>query len=806
MTTFKALPVALQTTAKQYLASNKNLTLLSGKRPIKNNWTELTLSEDKIYEHDGNLGWVLGVPDLVVDVDPKNGGIASYDKLVSDLGLEFEPTVRTQSGGWHVYLSIPENWQGKKLHKTLNKKYPGIDFLFKGSQCVIAGSSTDKGSYTWFDDLLGGFTQTIAPEALLLEISQSDSNVVSSNNAAPTSDLEDFNGLIGGKSANWSEEKVLAVLSKLDPSMENDRWVKVGMALNDWHPVDGLKYFEDWSRKGDNYTEGETAKRWKSFKVGHGVTLGSLVFMADAIDPSNSLDLATKLIDEINNADEITLRTSVKRTIKASLLEDEDREKLVNAYQKRTKELTDVKPQISKVRRDLASNEITSNVDDADHDWTQSWVYVATLDNYVNKDKLKPVSIHAFNMMNGRYIPFSVGGTKPNATKYVADRGLVTVVDTIGYLPMYDDFICNIGNETVANTFNRQTLPVSATKYSDAGLATIELVKAHIKFICTTDENAHIFTQWLAHQVQFMGKQIRWSPVIQGIEGVGKSFFAELLRACLGDKNVGTVSPTQVTSDFNGWATNVVVNVLEELHVKGHNRHESMNALKPLITDRMIQINEKGVKQYMTLNTTNYVCFTNHKDSLPLEETDRRWWVLFVEAESLDDISDAVGESQEIHFQKLFNAIRSHGAEIRKWFLEYVITDEFMSIKTAPMTDAKLAMIATEENGLHGLHEVKAMIAEGGDYYNKYCICSSDLFKQVLFVDPDLEIENRTKNTILKKLGYTLLPNQIRIDGKVKRFWTKRNMTNDEIKKSLADSKKGKTVIQVEDYFKSVTK
>ena len=162
------------------------------------------------------------------------------------------------------------------------------------------------------------------------------------------------------------------------------------------------------------------------------------------------------------------------------------------------------------------------------------------------------------------------------------------------------------------------------------------------------------------------------------------------------------------------------MNVLEELRVRGHNRHDAVNSLKPLITDRMIQINDKGVKQYMTYNTTNYICFTNYKDSLPLDGDDRRWWVIFVDIESLSDLKNYVGEGSETYFPKLFNAVRNHGSELRKWLLDYDISKEFLAIKQAPMTQHKLSMIATEEFSLEGLIETKELIEIGGKYFTLF--------------------------------------------------------------------------------------
>ena len=120
----------------QYLNINANLTPLKIKRPLIKDWQITELSEEKIRSHRGNLGWVLSEKDLVIDIDPRNGGSASFEKLADQFG-SFHNTVKTAGGGFHIYLTIPQKYEGSKFKKNL-KEYKGIDFLSTGTQCVIA--------------------------------------------------------------------------------------------------------------------------------------------------------------------------------------------------------------------------------------------------------------------------------------------------------------------------------------------------------------------------------------------------------------------------------------------------------------------------------------------------------------------------------------------------------------------------------------------------------------------------------------------------------------------------------------------
>lgn len=777
---------------RDYLRAGKNLTPLNGKVPKLKNWTERTVEEEKLLSYNGNLGWVIGPGDLVIDVDPRNGGDESFAKLtrwLKDMGAKaLLPTVITPSGGYHVYLKWPENdLNNRSLHKTL-KDYPGIDFLTTGAQCVIADSMIDKVKYSWYDNMIGGFEQTDAPECVINLITRENNNFVSNN--LDSEDLGDFEGLIGGSSATWARDTVETLLDKLDPSVSNDEWVKIGMALNDWDPILGLELWEEWSKPSDSYVAGETEKRWRSFENGGGISLGTLFYKAKEVDFDENLDLVLKYIDKIKNADEKSIRLSIcPEIVKKSfeVIDEDGRERLAKVIQDRMKILTDgVRLPINRCREMVAgrSGEIVAPGEIPE--WCNEWVYINSHRGYVDFTKLQVHKAEAFNLINTKKVPPGPQGGAMLATHFAQLTGYIKTVDSMAYLPMQEKRLCTINGSSVLNTFNERTVPEAAEQHTEKGLAAIELVKEHIKFICTTDENANLLTQWIAHQVQYPGQQILWSPLIQSIPGVGKSFFAELLRRVLGDRNIGTVSPTQVTSDFNGWATNVVVNVLEELRVQGHNRYEAVNALKPLITDRIIQINEKGVQPYSTLNTANYICFTNSKDALPLDTNDRRWWVVFVPIQHLKNLSDFVGKPVEDYFPLLFDAVRTYGGELRKWLLDTNVTSEFTNIKQAPMTKYKEMMVATEEASTEGLAEIREMIEKGSDFYNKECVSTSDLFTDLMFEYPELDIKTSKQSIIMKRLGFQKVTSPVKIDGKSRRMWIKGMMTSQNIRDSLA--------------------
>lgn len=114
-----------------------------------------------------NLGVRLRPTDLVVDVDPRNGGDESLRALVAaiDLDLDKYPHVTTGGGGHHYYMRKPGdlNTVGKLL------QYPGIDFKKLGGQVVAPGAVHPETGRRYESEfwLLGPDVTPDAPPALL---------------------------------------------------------------------------------------------------------------------------------------------------------------------------------------------------------------------------------------------------------------------------------------------------------------------------------------------------------------------------------------------------------------------------------------------------------------------------------------------------------------------------------------------------------------------------------------------------------------------------------------------------------------
>jgi len=124
-----------------------------GKHPRISDWGKKWSKDTDVIRQwltkwpDTNIGIITGEPSgiVVVDVDPRNGGVDALDDLQRKLGKLPETwTVLTGGGGYHYYFKYPV---GVKLPKEL---CPGVDIKGDGGMVLAPGSLHVSGKrYEW---------------------------------------------------------------------------------------------------------------------------------------------------------------------------------------------------------------------------------------------------------------------------------------------------------------------------------------------------------------------------------------------------------------------------------------------------------------------------------------------------------------------------------------------------------------------------------------------------------------------------------------------------------------------------------
>src|SRR5262245_32790394 len=242
----------------------------NGKAPRDAKWTTRAyVAKDVIRRcaDDGrNMGIRLKADQLVIDVDPRNGGDTSFKKLCRDLGLKVDhwPRVETGSGGSHYYLTLPAGVSINKSHKA----YPGLDFISKGGQVVAAGSvHPTSGKHYEGDDFNGRAELAEAPEAPAALVK-------------PVRKRAEGSRAAGGE---YSSEQIDAMLGSLNVKnfREHDKWLTLMMACHHASDGDARAEFVEWSTSDPQYSNAaeEIETRWDSLHADHGgdrVTVATL--------------------------------------------------------------------------------------------------------------------------------------------------------------------------------------------------------------------------------------------------------------------------------------------------------------------------------------------------------------------------------------------------------------------------------------------------------------------------------------------------------------------------------------------------
>lgn len=203
---------------------------------------------------------------LVIDVDARNGGVASFAKLlevipeISGSGL----IVNTGSGGGskHYYFKVPE---GVALVVKL-ADYPGLDF--KSGAAFVVGPGSQHASGTKYEIAYGSPDDIEdAPEALLEML------------RVPEHHRAD----LGGQTVDVNEAELAEMLSHVpNNDLDYEEWIKIGMALH--HATGGSAFdlWDRWSRQSSKYDDTSMQYKWHSFgRSANPVTLGTLVHYAE---------------------------------------------------------------------------------------------------------------------------------------------------------------------------------------------------------------------------------------------------------------------------------------------------------------------------------------------------------------------------------------------------------------------------------------------------------------------------------------------------------------------------------------------
>lgn len=203
--------------------------------------------------HDINLGVTIeGF--LVVDVDPRNGGDQSLEKLLDELRHFPETvTVRSGGGGQHFYFCLPDQTRNVRLRKNLSA-FPGIDFKTNG-YLVAPGSVHPSGRSYEFElgKALGDVPIAMAPEDLLDLLLVTYSAPQASDIIGPPGALASYEQIV-------EHCRVFSALVEHPESVSEPEWFAALTVIA--RTVDGERHAHEFSKLDEvRYDEAETRQK-----------------------------------------------------------------------------------------------------------------------------------------------------------------------------------------------------------------------------------------------------------------------------------------------------------------------------------------------------------------------------------------------------------------------------------------------------------------------------------------------------------------------------------------------------------------
>lgn len=239
-----------------------------------------------------NYGVRLKQHQLVIDIDPRNGGKPEH----FNFDLSDYPTVLTPSGGLHVYMLLPP---GTEVHMHVKNKYPGVEFKSIGGYVVGPGSVhpdfLNGPKYQWDDFSTSTFPPKQCPPELLADIARSHTS------------YDELEGLV--ESDLWTVDQLEEVLDRLpvDAFQSNDDWLALMMAAHEATGGLGKEVFFKWSLSDPKYSEhGKIIqKRWDSLRAGKAGNAGAgtllHILLEHGVEGPLNIDLTAEFAEVVKD-------------------------------------------------------------------------------------------------------------------------------------------------------------------------------------------------------------------------------------------------------------------------------------------------------------------------------------------------------------------------------------------------------------------------------------------------------------------------------------------------------------------------
>jgi hypothetical protein len=702
---------------------------------------------------------------IVLDVDPRNGGNETWAALVERWGslLDTPVWVKTPSGGRHFYFRPSPG-----MTRVPGKLGPGVDVKWNGYVCAPPSIHDTGRRYEWGD---GSITDLdwmlpVLQERVLIEDTKKRSVVILDHDD-PFSD-------IGKGKCGFSAEKIRRIVASIPndgDGLEYDEWFYVLCGI--WHETDGSdegrRIAYEWSSRSTKHTDEKFEKSWRSANPAgkpNPKTFRYCVWLSNELNKDERKETYETIRALIRNADDIRdLNDAISKARETVLPDPLARKQVEGDLRAAWKRITNYTMTPAEARKAVAYDDPDLRVRP---DWCATICFVTRSGQFYDwstNTMMTPATVDlrfAAKMLTDEEISRGETRGAHAASQAMLTRYNIEVVDGIGYLPWTRKkdavrFYTANGLRLV-NIYSRAGAVATPKEWTDEGEEIGRRFEAHIRMLCRTDRDADIVLSWLRWKV-CETRRIGWALLIQGAEGIGKSFLRELMARLLGPSNVTSIGSTQLQEQYNSYLEGKTLVFGEEIRMVGHNRHDPLAHIKAAITNDTVTIRKMRMDPYEITNHADFVLVTNHRDALPLTREDTRFFVVFSTLATAEQVLAFKAENPD-YYDRLWAIVNEPGAAgwVRKWLRERVAYHpEFKAGARAPDSAAKADIAASERS------DIEDAICDVLDDHAGDPRLSDDLLDLTLLVEkieeehPHVSVQPWRLTKALKAMGWSFV-------------------------------------------------
>lgn len=403
------------------------------------------------------------------------------------------------------------------------------------------------------------------------------------------------------------------------------------------------------------------------------------------------------------------------------------------------------------------------------YDMFKDFIYVTNQHKILTPDGLL-LKQEQFNALYGGYV-FTLDDTNEKTTKKAWEA--FTESQAYSFCKVFD-IIYDADTEFGSIIVEDGIRYVNAFKPSDdAGTeGDVSVFLTHIRKLLPLDNN--ILLDWMAYKVQNPGKCMLWAPVIIGTYGNGKTTIADAMMMVMGKRHSALVQSSDVDNKFNGWVFGNTFAVINDFKVG--DKRDVIEILKPLITDRMIAYQKKGVDSDLCRNMLGIMITSNHRDAVIKTKDDRRYATFITPQESKEDVLKDGMDSD--YFERLDAFMRDPrtASYLRHYFLNRKVGHH---PNRAPDTSSTLLAIQASLGSIE--QEILEAIEEGRQGFAGGWVSSKALDNLLKQLRAERAVPVGKRRDLMRTLGYDWHPalkdgrvnNVIMIDGGKPRLYIK---------------------------------